>query len=239
MYPAQGVRKTARMYYLDFLEGMHERLRPRTYLEIGVRRGHSLALARCRSIGIDPVLQVDQPISRRARLIEATSDAYFARLGDAKPFGRRPIDFAFVDGMHLCEFALRDFAYIERLTRPGSVVAFDDIFPRNGDEAARTRHTEAWTGDVFRAMLALEEHRKDLRFLRVNTEPTGMLLVYGFRRSSHFTAARAEELAAEFMRPDPQVVPQSILNRESAVEPEVALSDGIWSQLRGARRRIW
>jgi hypothetical protein len=32
--------------YLDFLSVLHERLEPSTYLEVGIRNGNSLALAR-------------------------------------------------------------------------------------------------------------------------------------------------------------------------------------------------
>ena len=44
------------MYYLDFMAALHERLLPRTYLEIGVAEGHTLAVSRCASVGVDPEL---------------------------------------------------------------------------------------------------------------------------------------------------------------------------------------
>ena len=45
------------------LREVHEVLEPPTYLEIGIRHGDSLALARCPSIGVDPAydLRVDPP----------------------------------------------------------------------------------------------------------------------------------------------------------------------------------
>lgn len=40
------------------------------------------------------------------------------------------IDFAFVDGWHTFDHALVDFFYVDRLLRPGGIVAFDDAqFP--------------------------------------------------------------------------------------------------------------
>jgi hypothetical protein len=59
------------MYYLEFLQALHERLAPRTYLEIGIAGGHSLALSRCRSVGIDPGFQVDQELLAPVSLIRS------------------------------------------------------------------------------------------------------------------------------------------------------------------------
>ena len=36
------------------------------------------------------------------------------------------MDLAFIDGLHLFEFSLRDFMNVEKLAHPGSVVVFDD-----------------------------------------------------------------------------------------------------------------
>ena len=72
------------------------------------------------------------------------------------------MDLAFIDGMHLAEYALRDYLAVERFTHPASVVVFDDMLPRTVAEAARHRHTAAWTGDVYKAVQALRDHRPDL-----------------------------------------------------------------------------
>lgn len=140
------------MFYLEFLRALHERLKPRTYFEIGVAQGHSLALSRCRSIGVDPAFQVDQEIVAPVSLLRSTSDEYFERLRRmrTKPFGRLPIDLAFIDGMHHFEFGLRDFIGVERYCVASSVVAFDDVLPRNVEEAARGGEPPDWTGDVSR-----------------------------------------------------------------------------------------
>ena len=41
------------------------------------------------------------------------------------------LDFAFIDGMHLSEFALRDFMNIEEHMDRAGVVVLDDVLPRN------------------------------------------------------------------------------------------------------------
>jgi len=224
------------VFYLDFLAGLHERLAPRTYLEIGVEYGHSLALSRCRSIGIDPDAHVGQ-LGPDTSLVSSTSDDYFAELGrrDRTPFGALPIDLAYIDGMHHFEFVLRDFIGVERYATRTSVVVFDDIFPRNLDEAARVRHTQAWTGDVFRLPRALKVNRPDLRQIKVKTEPTGTLLVVRLDPSSRVLTERLDDIVREFVEPDPQPVPAEVFRRTGAVSARKALALELWDELRAAR----
>lgn len=225
------------MYYIDFLARLHEQLRPRTYLEIGVRHGHSLAQSRCRSVGVDPDFQVNQGLPGAVSLVRSTSDDFFNGLDRANetPFRDLPVDLAFIDGMHLFEYALRDFANVERYVGPASVIAFDDMFPRNIDEAARDRHTDAWTGDVFRVMLALQRERPDLRQVRVDTEPTGLLLLTGFTSGQRLAAGAVESIIARDLQQDPQTIPDQVLERHGALDPDAALALPLWSELESAR----
>lgn len=226
------------MRYLEFLAGVHATLDPPTYLEIGVRRGNSLALARARSVGIDPDYDL-KPQHRRleadAALFRETSDRYFARSEPRAPFGGSPIALAFIDGMHLFEFALRDFINVERHAHWSSVVVFDDIFPRRPVEAARDRVTRAWTGDVYKILDVFQRHRPDLVCLRVDTEPTGLLLVLGLDPGGRVLADRYEQIVAEAMVPDPQDVPDEVLERRGALDPQRVLSGSFWSVLRRGR----
>jgi hypothetical protein len=228
------------VFYLDFLRGLHERLAPRTYLEIGVAQGHSLALSRCRSIGIDPEFAVDQELLAPTRLFRRTSDAYFAGLERAGvcPFGRVPIDLAYIDGMHHFEYALRDFVGIERYCARHSVVAFDDVLPRDADEAARGGQPPNWAGDVFRIGPALAATRPDLGLLLVATEPTGTLLVTQLDPSSRAVQAHLDDIVREHVQPDPQSVPTEVLERTHAITAEDALALELWKGLRDARNAM-
>lgn len=225
------------MHYLEFLSALHERLAPRTYLEIGIAEGHSLALSRCRSIGIDPAFVVDQELLAPVSLHRCTSDEYFGRLSThgETPFGELPIDLAYVDGMHHFENALRDFIGIERYCAPSSVIAFDDVLPRDVEEAGREREIFPWTGDVFRIQFALREHRPDLKLVLVDTEPTGTLLVSGLDPGSEVLAARLDEIVRQYVQPDPQPIPNEILTRSDAVSAKSALAMRRWARLRQDR----
>jgi hypothetical protein len=225
------------MLYLDFLQALHERLAPRTYLEIGVAQGHSLALSRCRSIGVDPDFHVTEEIRAPASLIRSTSDEFFARLAadGAQPFDGLPVDLTYIDGLHHFEAALRDYIAAERYSGAGSVIAFDDVLPRDSAEAARTPRPANWTGDVFRVPLALAAHRPDLRLLWVDTEPTGTLLVTGLDPASRALADGLDDIVREYVMPDPQPVPARILDRTGALAPDEVLELELWDELRRAR----
>jgi predicted O-methyltransferase YrrM len=216
---------------------LHQRLQPETYLEVGVRWGDSLTLARCTSVGIDPDFKVTQELHGPMHLERTTSDEFFARDNPLAVFDGRPVDLAFIDGMHLAEFALRDFINIERHMAPGGVVVFDDMLPRNPLEAARDRKTVAWAGDVYKVVTVLREHRPDLVVLPLNTSPTGTLVVLGLDPSSTVLDERFDELVPFLEALDPQAVPEDLLRRSTALEPAVLLDTVDWDTLRALRHR--
>jgi hypothetical protein len=167
----------------EFLAGLHERLRPRTYLEVGVQHGWSIDLAIHSelAIGIDPEPQVTA--KRNQTIFTMTSDLFFDNT-DVTPLSARGIDMAFIDGMHLFEYALRDFQNIERYCHPQTVVLFDDVLPRNQHEARRMAPGEPvygdWTGDVWKVDKILRHYHPDLTYRLIDTQPTGLLAVTGF-----------------------------------------------------------
>jgi hypothetical protein len=220
------------MLYLDFLKRLHEVVEPSTYLEIGIRHGDSLALARCPAVGIDPEFNLEVELGPHVRLFTESSDEYFERADPLKPLGGRPIDLAFIDGMHLAEFALRDFTNVERHSRWTGVAVFDDILPRDAETASRDRRTHHWTGDVYKMLGILERHRPDLICLRVGTKPTGLLLVLGLDPGSRVLEQRYDEIVAAAVVPDPQHVPADVLERRRVLDPEAVLSARVWALLR-------
>jgi hypothetical protein len=220
-----------RMTRHELLRGLHEKTRPRTYLEIGTETGRSLGLSRARSIGVDPVIKIDNPIHCDLQLIKVTSDDFFARDDPLAHFESVPVDLAFIDGMHLSEFALRDFINIEPYMAATGLVVLDDVLPRNGLEAARDRKTGPWTGDVYKVVEILRRRRPDLVVFLVNTAPTGTAVVLGVdQRSTVLREAYADE-EPYLLHPDPQTPPQEYLDRSIAVEPAILLESPVWEQL--------
>ena len=220
---------------LSVLQGLHERLRPRTYVEIGVSRGRSLGLSRTRSIGVDPDFRITWPISCDVRIVKETSDDFFARPDAFDHFAGVPVDLGFIDGMHLAEFALRDFMHLERHMSRAGVIVLDDMLPRNSLEAYRIRRTKAWTGDVYKLHEVLTTYRPDLTIIPVNARLTGSYLVVGLDPDSTVLEEHYDEIEARIATPDPQVVPQDWLERRTAVDAATLLGLDVWEKLAAAR----
>ena len=222
------------MRYLAFLNQVHAKLRPETYLEIGVRNGTSLALSKARTVGIDPAYHLTAEISCDLRLFRTSSDEYFSRADPLAPTDGRPFDLAFIDGLHIFEFALRDFINAERHSSAKTLIIFDDVLPRNRDEAARVRHTRAWTGDVYSIIAVLARYRPELTVMPVNTTPTGLLLVLGLDPHNRTLADHYDEILAEYRHPDPQPVPEDVMDRLSVLPPQRVLDASFWNVLADA-----
>lgn len=187
--------------YREVLAGVHAALRPKTYLEIGVDTGATLALAKTAEIaaGVDPAPPPDAiEIPGTPKYYRMKSDAFFARETVDRVFAGRPVDLAFIDGMHLFEFALRDFANVERWCTPGSTVVMHDCLPPAAIAAERDRKTMFWLGDVWKAVDALLEHRPDLRLSLVPTAPSGLLIIRGLDPTSTVLRARMDEIVERY-----------------------------------------
>lgn len=224
--------------YLQFLSSVHRLLEPKRYLEIGVRHGDSLALARCRAVGIDPAFTLSSALDCDLALFRTTSDEYFARPEPLAATGGKPFDLAFIDGLHLFEFALRDFINVERNSSARSVIVFDDMLPRTIVEAARVRHTAAWTGDVYPIIAVFAKYRPDLIVIPVDTQPTGLLLVMGLDPANTVLADNYAAILDEFRFADPQPVPPELLDRRDVVPPERVLDATFWQVLAGADENV-
>ncbi|MFJ4921901.1 class I SAM-dependent methyltransferase [Streptomyces sp. NPDC088725] len=238
-----------------FLRQLHRLYKPRTYLEIGVNDGRSLALSRVPSVAIDPAFKVVTDISCDVHLVKATSDDFFARKdplihlrNGRNPFralarrdpanllgGAPKLELSFIDGLHLFEFALRDFMNVEKHSRWSSVIVLDDMLPRDVDEAARSRHTRFWAGDVYKVATVLRRYRPDLLVVDVDTAPTGVVAVFGANPESTVLKNAYDRIIDEFVVPDPQDVPEEVLVRKNAVRPEALMRAGFWPALVRAR----
>jgi tetratricopeptide (TPR) repeat protein len=166
--------------YRDVLQLLHERLRPRSYLEIGVESGASLQLARHSEVvlGIDPVPRPNsQRLPAATRLFHMTSDAFFAQHTRQELLGGERLELAFIDGMHWFEFVVRDFENVERWCGKSSTIVLHDCLPVAGVAALRRRRTTFWVGDAWKALKYLATQRPDLSISVIPCYPSGLVII--------------------------------------------------------------
>jgi hypothetical protein len=127
-----------------------------------------------------------------------TSDQFFERETRRGVFGGRPVDLAFVDGMHWFEYAVRDFAHVEAWASEKSVILLHDCLPVSRVSAERDRVSKFWVGDVWKALECLLDYRADLRIHVVPTPPSGLVVVRGLDPSSRLLIERIDEIVARY-----------------------------------------
>lgn len=218
----------------EILGKTHALLQPRSYLEIGVQTGKSLALASCPAIGVDPMPQIKSKLGANAKIIRATSDDFFA--GEAKSLITEPLELVFIDGMHLFEYVLRDFMNVERYSSPHTLVVIDDIYPGHPAQADRNRRTRAWTGDVWKLLVTLQRFRPDLVFLTLDAYPTGLLFITGLDEQSTVLQNSYEEILNIFKKLASP--PEDILKRKSAFSCKSGELEGFINNLNSRKQGV-
>jgi Methyltransferase domain len=214
--------------YYNALKWIHRTLEPANYIEIGVHKGVSLVQANDETlrVGIDPAPNIEpalEPEVESAKLYRLTSDEFFERHDLTELLGG-PVELAFIDGLHLFEQVLRDFVNLEKHSGPGTVVLLHDCVPLDAVTADRERTTDFYSGDVWKATLALRRRRRDLDMVIVPTAPTGLVLVRGLDASNAQLEADLPGIVDEYMDLDfdyylahRDEMPQQIANSREAV----------------------
>jgi hypothetical protein len=187
--------------YYELLGFIHRQLQPCFYLEVGVRNGDSISRANISTtcIGIDPAFEITAPLSPYTKLYRCTSEEFFRtdKLNDL--LAGNLIDLAFIDGMHLFEFTLRDFINIEKYCDRNSVIILHDTLPLDELTSARERTTQVWSGDVWKLLPILERFRPDLLFQTIDVKPTGLTVVSNLDSHSRVLETNYERICREYI----------------------------------------
>lgn len=175
-------------FYQNFLKRMHSALQPNTYFEIGTLNGDTLKLASCTCISVDPTYQISTDVlgnKPACYFFQVGSDDFFDE-HNPKEILKGTIDVAFLDGMHLFEYLLRDFYNTEMYCSRDSIIILHDCIPldeyvtvRDPSDPARQKSSRPgyWTGDVWKMIPTLREWRPDLSISVVDAPPTGLVLI--------------------------------------------------------------
>ena len=121
------------------------------------------------------------------------------------------------------------------------MIVLDDMLPRIGVEAGRATATSRGLTvpgpeTSTRSSTALRSGcARTWSCLEVDTQPTGTAIVFLPDSSSTALTAAYDDLAEAYAVPDPQEVPDAVLRRTRAVDPERLLRAPIWDELRRLR----
>jgi glycosyl transferase family 2/methyltransferase family protein len=187
--------------YFVWLQRFHEALQPTSYLEIGVARGASIALAgpSTVAIGVDPQPMISFPFKAETHIFCETSDAFFAG-GRLPPLlNREPLALAFIDGLHVFAQALKDFMEVEACCSSHSVVLIHDTVPLSEDTQTPVRQRKFYTGDVWKTVLCLKHYRPDLDIVTIATPWTGLTMVTNLDPASRVLRDNFEEAVSRFV----------------------------------------
>ncbi len=221
--------------YLTIISHLHDRLKPQTYVEIGVAAGASLACAKppTKVIGIEPTPCISIPIPSRAKLYPTASDDFFTSYDLFHELGEPRLALAFIDGLHLFDQAIKDFANLEKYADAQTIVLVHDCLPITRLVAAREQATEFWCGDVWKLLPCLRAYRPDLTVHTIPTWPSGLAVIRNLDPDStviedHFTQIITQyqhlELEYAYLAPDRLTAPHMIPNSWQRICDTILLS---------------
>lgn len=197
-----GFRPATGLNYRDYLTAVHRAAAFDWYLEVGCRNGKTFAPSRSRTIAVDPFFKVKANVigtKPALHVFQQTSDAFFAS-GFLRAMQAR-LSLSFLDGMHLFEYLLRDILNTEASSRADGVIALHDCLPFSHTMTTRdlaALPSGAWTGDVWKLIPILRQHRPDLRIDVLDCRPTGLVLLSGLDPSSTILSQAYDQILRDW-----------------------------------------
>jgi hypothetical protein len=197
-----GFRAATGPSYVSFFEALHATAAFDWYMEIGCRSGRIFREAQGKTIAVDPFFQAEGNVigSKPALYVfQATSDDFFAN-GFLAHNGIK-LAVSFLDGMHLFEFLLRDFMNTEANSRAEGVILMHDCSPYDHAMTARDyagRQGMPWTGDVWKLLPILQEHRPDLRVQVLDCAATGLVAISNLHPANRVLHDRYDAIVRQY-----------------------------------------
>jgi hypothetical protein len=198
-----GFRAASGMPYVRFFQALHAEAAFDWYMEIGCRSGQIFCQAQGKTIAVDPFFQADRNVigaKPALYVFQATSDDFFAN-GFLDHNAIR-LSVSFLDGMHLFEFLLRDFMNTEAHSRADGVILLHDCSPYDHAMTARDytgKRGRPWTGDVWKLLPILQEHRPDLRVQVLDCATTGLVAVSNLDPANRVLHERYDAIVRQYL----------------------------------------
>lgn len=216
--------------YRYWLAWLHQTLQPACYLEIGVEKGGSLALAQLttRVIGVDPS-PVGDPLAgcaSTARLYRQTSGEFLASPPHDSGLRDNGFNLAFVDGDHRFEGVLDDFIGLQAWAAPGALVVMHDTLPLSELTATQERQTGFYSGDGYKLVPCLHALLPKLRIVTLPIAPTGLTLITGLDPQSRVLTHKRQDILDSYAR----LNPARVVERPGLVMGPLGRNDRAWVQ---------
>ena len=156
----------------------------KTYLEIGVSRGHCFLKIKTHiKIGVDPnflipkkekfiMSKIRNPTNLFNKYYKTESDSFFNK--PPKILSKKGIDVAFIDGLHIYEQALVDVKNTLKYLKKGGVIILHDCNPITEESAYPAKlsndskslnlpdYVGSWCGDVWKTIVNLRSLHQEL-----------------------------------------------------------------------------
>jgi hypothetical protein len=144
----------------EIINGLIEKNDYTSYLEIGV---NTPAQPGYNWVGVNVPLKhgVDPNVDTTYKM---TSDDFFEKHASQK------YDIVFVDGLHLHEQVYRDITNSLEFLNENGVIVVHDCNPVTEITQRRERASDAWHGDVWKAIVQLRIENPELEIYTVNTD---------------------------------------------------------------------
>jgi hypothetical protein len=144
----------------EIINGLIEKNKYTSYLEIGV---NTPAQPGYNWVGVNVPTKhgVDPNVDTTYKM---TSDDFFEKHVSQK------YDIVFVDGLHLHEQVYRDITNSLEFLNDNGVIVVHDCNPVTEITQRRERASDAWHGDVWKAIVQLRMENPELEIFTVNTD---------------------------------------------------------------------
>ena len=205
---------------LDVIQQIIDRIKAKTYLEIGVKKGKVFLNVKARKkIAVDPQIKIN--VKRKIKFLtknfsnffneyyEMTSDRFFEK----KSFRLTKlngISVAFIDGLHTYEQSLRDIRNCLKFLKKDGIIVMHDCNPLSEAQAYPANSLEHaanscpsnwagdWSGDVWKTVAFLRSSRKDLNIFVLDCDHgLGIITKGNSERPLEFSKAEIDQLSYE------------------------------------------
>jgi len=153
------IKSTGDMKHTEIINDLIKKNNYKSYLEIGVHRKHM----NFDHIEIPFKIGVDPDHLSEAEYI-TTSDQFFTQLTNK-------FDIIFVDGLHHADQALKDIENSLKFLNDGGTIVVHDCSPTSYEmQTIPMGDKEVWTGDTWKAWMAVRSRREDVTMDVVDTD---------------------------------------------------------------------